>query len=493
MRCCLNPVLNQTESETELLFRPLVQVSFQDTIEELPALSTPTAPAGKLPNAVLPKNGVQMDAASVVPEIRKSLPSMEAARRFIARIPVISVGEELYAYRHLRYEKLSRTDALRLITEVCREEVEAVGESAYTQRIYDSLLQKPEIARRELHSDVRFVPFLNGLYHMEEGTLQRHTPVVVTTYVLQCAYVPSGATPHFDRFLWTITQGDSALTQRIWQMLGVIFCPDRAAKVFFVLQGPSDTGKSLFTRFVEEFFTADMVSRLNLHDLKQNFVPGDLEGKRLCISSDASLEALDPVATSLIKQATGGDVISADVKYKARIQFRCEAVFVLVTNHAVSRSEQIPPEVLLKRLRQEMDVIASRAVETYRQLVQNRYLFAGDFLLNDPAVVQNPRSSAGTSVNQLVYQFVLEELKADPEGLLLTEDCYDAFRELAGGDGITQAVFSALFYSIVEEVYGGKKLRKRCPGTSNPRHAVSGVRFKYDTERNNRFSSLQSE
>ena len=102
----LTPVLNQTESETELLFRPLVQVSFQDTIEELPALSTPTAPAGKLPNAVLPKNGVQMDAASVVPEIRKSLPSMEAARRFIARIPVISVGEELYAYRHLRYEKL---------------------------------------------------------------------------------------------------------------------------------------------------------------------------------------------------------------------------------------------------------------------------------------------------------------------------------------------------------------------------------------------------
>lgn len=511
----LTPVLNQTESETELLFRPLVQVSFQDTIEELPALSTPTAPAGKLPNAVLPKNGMQMDAASVVPEIRKSLPSMEAARRFIARIPVISVGEELYAYRHLRYEKLSRTDALRLITEVCREEVEAVGEPVYTQRIYDSLLQKPEIARRELHSDVRFVPFLNGLYHMEEGTLQRHIPVVVTTYVLQCAYVPSGATPHFDRFLWTITQGDSALTQRIWQMLGVIFCPDRAAKVFFVLQGPSDTGKSLFTRFVEEFFTADMVSRLNLHDLKQNFAPGDLEGKRLCISSDASSEALDPVATSLIKQATGGDVISADVKYKARIQFRCEAVFVLVTNHAVrtkdpddaffrravaipfryavSRSEQISPEVLLKRLRQEMDVIASRAVETYRQLVQNRYLFAGDFLLNDPAVVQNPRSSAGTSVNQLVYQFVLEELKADPEGLLLTEDCYDAFRELAGGDGITQAVFSALFYSIVEEVYGGKKLRKRCPGTSNPRHAVSGVRFKYDTERNNRFSSLQSE
>lgn len=78
-----------------------------------------------------------------------------------------------------------------------------------------------------------------------------------------------------------------------------------------------------------------MVSRLNLHDLKQNFAPGDLEGKRLCISSDASSEALDPVATSLIKQATGGDVISADVKYKARIQFRCEAVFVLVTNHAV--------------------------------------------------------------------------------------------------------------------------------------------------------------
>lgn len=217
------------------------------------------------------------------------------------------------------------------------------------------------------------------------------------------------------------------MTQRIWQMLGVIFCPDRAAKAFFVLQGPSDTGKSLFTRFVEEFFTADMVSRLNLHDLKQNFAPGDLEGKRLCISSDASSEALDPVATSLIKQATGGDVISADVKYKARIQFRCEAVFVLVTNHAVrtkdpddaffrravaipfryavSRSEQVPPEVLLKRLRQEMDVIASRAVETYRQLVQNRYLFAGDFSAQrsiccaEPTVIgRNQRESAGVSV-----------------------------------------------------------------------------------------------
>lgn len=81
----LNPVLNQTESETELLFRPLVQVSFQDTIEELPALSTPTVPAGKLPNAVFSKKGVQMDAASVVPEILAVYGSRPAVHRSDSR------------------------------------------------------------------------------------------------------------------------------------------------------------------------------------------------------------------------------------------------------------------------------------------------------------------------------------------------------------------------------------------------------------------------
>ena len=425
---------------------------------------------------------------------------IETAHRFTSRIPTIVAGESLSVYHMLCYRKLSTPDALRTITEVCRDEVQAAGDPGYTQRVYNALLQEPRIVRSEVQSDPRYIPFLNGLLDWRSGILYPHDPSTVTTYVLNAHYLPNGGrTPHFDQLLHTIAGGDQNLIARIWQMLGVILSPDMAAKAFFVLQGPSDTGKSLFAQFIAEFFSEDTVSRMNLHDLKQNFAPANLEGRRLCISSDAQSGALDPVATSLIKQATGGDAISADVKFKDRIQFRCAAKFVLVTNHAVrtkdpdeaffrravaipfryavDRTAQLPQDLLLSQLRGEMDAIASQASAEYCRLANNRFIFAGDFPLNDPSVVQNPSYAKEDNLADLIRRFIQVCLEPCEGTWIATSECYDAFQQFAGAGILTQHHFSLLFYPEIERLLGGKRVRKTPQGAPNAIWCVSGVCF----------------
>lgn len=425
---------------------------------------------------------------------------IETAHRFTSRIPTIVAGESLYVYRKFYYRKLSMPDALRTITEVCRDEVQAAGDPGYTQRVYNALLQEPRIVRSEVQSDSRYIPFLNGLLDWRSGELHPHNPGIITTYVLNAHYLPdSGRTPCFDQLLRTIAGGDQDLIVRIWQMLGVILSPDMAAKAFFVLQGPSDTGKSLFAQFIGKFFSDELVSRLNLHDLKQNFAPANLEGRRLCISSDAQSGALDPVATSLIKQATGGDAISVDVKFKDRIQFRCAAKFVLVTNHAVrtkdpdeaffrravaipfryavDRTAQLPQDLLLSQLRGEMDAIASQASAEYCRLANNRFIFAGDFPLNDPSIVQNPNYTEEDNLADLIRRFIQVCLEPCEGTWIATSECYDAFQQFAGAGILTQHHFSLLFYPEIERLLGAKRVRKTPQGAPNAIWCVSGVCF----------------
>ena len=462
------------------------------------AFHTGTAKQQEVPVVCAQEHAAPVPVATADRE--KAPAPIETAHRFIARIPTIVAGESLYAYRELCYRKLSAPDALRMITEVCRNEVQAAGEPSYTQRVYAALLQEPQIVRGEVQSDPRYIPFLNGLLDWRSGVLYPHDPGIITTYVLNAHYLPNGGrTPHFDQLLHTIAGGDQNLIVRIWQMLGVILSPDMAAKAFFVLQGPSDTGKSLFAQFISEFFSDDMISRMNLHDLKQNFAPANLEGRRLCISSDAQSGALDPVATSLIKQATGGDAISADVKFKDRIQFRCAAKFVLVTNHAVrtkdpdeaffrravaipfryavDRTAQLPQDLLLSQLRGEMDAIASRASAEYCRLANHRFIFAGDFPLNDPSVVQNPNYAKEDNLADLIRRFIQVCLEPCEGTWIATSECYDAFQQFAGAGILTPHHFSLLFYPEAERLLGAKRVRKTPQGAPNAIWCVSGVCF----------------
>ena len=68
----------------------------------------------------------------------------------------------------------------------------------------------------------------------------------------------------FETFLRSVTGGDDALVQRIYEMIGYILAPDNHAKVLFLLQGCANSGKSVLSALIRRMFDEDAVSDLSL-------------------------------------------------------------------------------------------------------------------------------------------------------------------------------------------------------------------------------------
>ena len=321
------------------------------------------------------------------------------------------------------------------------------------------------------------------------------------TFALNCdlarASHQSEECPAFDKFLYDITGGDELLIKRIWEFVGYCLTQDTNAKVYFVLQGVPDSGKSLLCNLVMEYFPEDKVSSLNIHSLKEHFALDNLESVALCVSPDLPASALDPKSASSIKQLTGNDRVSAAVKYKRNTQFRFEGKLILATNYPLLTQEpddafmqravvipffhSIPKEKqdgsLLDRLKAEKAAIASKALEAYIRLRKNHYKFSGDYAINSSLMF--PDDLFGSSdITPFVYNFLKNFYEKDPNGMVAISSAYELFSQWVPNQ-FTEKMFSSAFQRFSEELYGAEHTRSYHSGEfRNARSSMKGIRLK---------------
>lgn len=328
---------------------------------------------------------------------------------FSTNIHMFTHKQEVYIYNATSgaYEKRTQNEVERMIMARYRDIIREYGNGTLIEKVYKLLLKEPQIVRNEVPvSDPTKIAFANCTLDLQTGYSGPHSPAYVVTFALNCdlarASHQSEECPAFDKFLYDITGGDELLIQRIWEFVGYCLTQDTNAKVFFVLQGVPDSGKSLLCNLVMDYFPEDKVSSLNVHSLKEHFALDNLESVALCVSPDLPASALDPKSASSIKQLTGNDRVSAAVKYKRNTQFRFEGKLILATNYPLLTQEpddafmqravvipffhSIPKDKqdgsLLDRLKSEKPAIASKALEAYFRLRKNHYKFSGDYAIN---------------------------------------------------------------------------------------------------------------
>lgn len=420
------------------------------------------------------------------------------AKRLLMTEHFRTVGSDLYWFNGRYYEVLREQEAKRLILHKCRGDVERVGSAGHLKATYDLLLSEPSIVCDGTPSR-RAVSFQNGLLRLDSGLLVPHTPDEFVTYGIQCDYLRSGyyECPNFDAFLYHTTGGNMELIERVWQIIGYILTPDTGAKAFFLFQGVPNSGKSVLTWLIQELFNPEAVSNLDVHALNEKFAVSSLAGKALCISPDLPSGPLDDKATSKLKQLTGDDMISADVKFKERVQFRTTAKIIVVTNHALTtrqhdeafnerivvvpfqysvEKEQRDP-FLRDRLKLELSAIATKAIAAYGKLVQNHYHFAGDYRPNTIVGLTCDGDMRGCVIEFLQRYFV-----ADENGVTFMEDAYNLFIELYGS--IPENVFSKLFSEYAAGMYHTTKHKKRRVSTGNPISCIMGIRLRIEGGKN---------
>ena len=405
--------------------------------------------------------------------------------------------KQLYCYTGTHYEPCSQQDAERLVVDVCRPEVAAVGASKLPKDVYAFLLMEPEIAIDAEKPDEKLLTFYNGLLDLDTGTLSPHNPQKFTTFCLECSLLTPdipAACPVFEQFLRDITGGDISIIARIWEIIGYCLTPDIQGKVMFVFQGVPNSGKSLLSDLISSFFPPNKVSALDIHALRQQFAMSELEGKALCISPDLPNAPLDTASVSNIKKLTGRDVVSADKKYSARKQFKFTGKIIAVTNYpllttrrddafqerivAVPFLYSVAPDRrkdLLPYLLQERSAIATKALATYFELRRRNYRFSGFYRLNQVEVLYKECCPNNTPTTQ-IYRFAQQHFVADPNGFTFMDDAYSLYASIFGSLHIN--TFSMAFSSAAEALFGAVKARKRKANMPNAMSCLQGIRMK---------------
>lgn len=414
------------------------------------------------------------------------------------KLGIIVVGDNtIYLYNGKYYKLSSIADLDREIVKNFRSLIKIIGVPKFVNDVSSFVLKEPKLNVKSFPVSQTLVSFENGLLNLTTGKMQLHSKEYFTLYSIKANYLNNYgvACPRFDAFLENITRGDEILVKRIWQMIGYILTPDTSAKTFFLLQGVQNSGKTVLTTIISELFSEDAVATLDIHSYGEKFSVSELFGKSLAISPDLPAEPLDSKAVGKIKQITGNDTISAPVKYKSNLQFKSTAKIILATNHplllkmhddaffdrlvtipfkySVPKSEQC--FTLIDDLLSERDAIVTKAINYYFDLVAHNYCFIGEYMPN--RVVMNG-IFIEENVRMRIFKFVQNFFTKDDDGVVFMTDAYD--RYIKKNTYISLNEFSQYFKRYAEEIYNGRKERKRKENEENAKSCIRGINWKED-------------
>lgn len=483
----------------------LPKPALPQNIPPLPQVPLPYGYGEPIPAAF---NIAQSDQAVVSSNLPSPKESRQAtspraydiAMELMAAQPLRMVDNALYAYDSRVYRFVSAPTMNRLIMHLCRAYVRVVGDSSIIKKVYEIIQAEPSICIPPTNS-IPFVALDDGLLNLTTLTLGPFSPAPFVTVKLLGNYSRGqvSSCPVFDSFLHSVSGGDPALIERIWQAIGYALVPDTSGKCFIVFQGVPDSGKSLLGDIIASLVDPDLVTSLDINTMGERFGPSELVGKQLCLALDMPSGILDAKSVSLFKNLTGGDFVTADVKYQARIKFRCSATFVLATNHPLRTRDSDPAffrravtipfrfsvekgqqdRSLKARILAERDAIIYRAIQAYVGLRQNNYQFSGDFQPNEVVAGQ---SDAPNSLTNELYLFCQQRCTASAEAFIPTAALYDAFCTCVqttwpgGIRSFSDEVFDILNTLFPQLVH---RDRKRPKGTSlNAERGFSGIQLK---------------
>ncbi len=360
------------------------------------------------------------------------------------RVPLRRVGEAIYVWSETFYRRLSDAEVLTLIREYLDVELSIIGNASQLASVRTLLYADPRIGDVPLEDTSGSILCLrNGLLDLNSLQLCPASPEFFFTSRIEVDWLGAQVCPNFDRFLQQTFAGDPTLIERMWQTLGYALVPDNHAKKLIVLQGVSNSGKSVIGSLITSFFAPSAVANVDIFKFQERFATAELVDRRINLSMDLPAGNLSDQAVGIPKKITGGDAVTIEEKYHAPHSAIINATMIFGTNHelrlwqfdeafanrvllipfryAVPKEQQDPH--LLERLKAERSGILYRAILEYRELVKNGYAFAGD----DVVSFQSQCVERGAVPLDGVAEFVSACCTMDAEQFTSTERLHLAY------------------------------------------------------------------
>lgn len=389
-------------------------------------------------------------------------------QKFLSVVPLRRYEGRLYRFTDGVFLQVTSDELQELITFVLEREIAAGSGPQIISEVQKMVNAYHGIKIFQTTDSATRFFFRNGAYNIQSGSLEPVQPFDFYTGYVDCEYPAAPMEcPVFNGFLSSVSDGDKAIEQAIWEMIGYLLVPyDLNGKVFFVLQGVGNSGKSVLGSLITSFFNKESVAHLSIFRFQDRFSTSSLVGKRLNVSMDLPKEKISREAIGTIKMVTGNDVITVEAKYKDAKSYKptCKLLFgtnfpILVADNddafmqrmvVIPFQYPVPEEAqdkhLLDKLMLERPAIAAKAIDAYRNLVSRNY----EFIRPAETVVYGCPPLVDILLNFLDQCCVL-----DAECFTSTLELQTAFNEFC---------FRAGLPSVTDRVQFSRQLNSLCAG-----------------------------
>jgi P4 family phage/plasmid primase-like protien len=188
----------------------------------------------------------------------------------------------------------------------------------------------------QLDQDLLLFNVLNGTLNLRTGVLQEHRRGDHITRLAPVNYHPQAACRRFEKFLAEIFESSNDLIRFVQQYFGYALTGSTAEQCFAIFYGCGANGKSTLVKTVQRVL-GDYASQCGIETFltKHNGgIPNDLarlHSARAVFASES--EDGQRLAESLVKQITGGDLMTARFLHREFFEFEPRFKLFLSTNH----------------------------------------------------------------------------------------------------------------------------------------------------------------
>lgn len=416
-------------------------------------------------------------------------------QQLLKKVYFLLVTGGLYFFDGTVYEPLSDEKAYHLIMRYCRADIMSIGTPSIVKQILQFVKMEPDLVYDNPPPVSHLLAFRNGVLDLRTGCFMPPSPNIFLTSFLNIDYFPniSENCPFFEQYVHTIANGDEGLYARVWEAIGYFLSADMNGKCFLLLYGASDTGKSVFGKFLASFFTSDAIASVDLYKLGERFSLFGLVGKRLNLCLDLPAGKLKSTAVSNLKQLTGGDTLNAEAKYANAFSFENTCKLIFASNHRLILPEKddafenrvvlLPFTVtipkgqqdkhLLEKFEPEKPAIVTKALRYYRQLVARNYQFSG---LNTSVV--DVEAEFIQSEYDTISEFVRYGCEFADDEKTLTFVLHQAYINFCLGNKYVPCRDQRIFSRILKQICGDRikagKWRDNRYG-ANPMNGYHGI------------------
>ena len=176
--------------------------------------------------------------------------------------------------------------------------------------------------------DQKYICCKNGVYNIETKELMSHSHEYYFLTRIPVNYDPDATCPNIDELMQNVFTDEQIENEFEW--IGYSLTPGNRYKLVSMYIGNTDSGRTTYFNLIEKMFGNKNIIPMEPQQVSQEFYIAQLHGMMLSTCADVGVHKIRDFHK--IKQVTGNDMITANIKGKPMIRFVNSAKFWWATN-----------------------------------------------------------------------------------------------------------------------------------------------------------------